>query len=367
MMSFYQVIRNYDRHVINEKIHDVNNGDVERVLAKESISMDDFLVLISPVASNFLEEMAIKARNITLRHFGKAIVLYAPLYLANYCVNSCLYCGFNVSNHLDRRKLKVEEVTTEAESISKNGIRHILLLTGESSKHSSVDYIKACAREASEFFTSISIEVYPLEEADYRMLSENGVDGLTVYQEVYDEDVYKVMHPGGPKKNYLYRLDAPERGCRGGMRSVGIGALLGLGEWRTEAFYTALHANYLTKKYTNVEISVSLPRMRPHTGAFEVPCPVNDREFVQIMLAFRLFLNHVGITISTRERSQFRDNLVGLGVTRMSAGSVTEVGGYSNLQGDGQFKISDERSVEDIRQMLYNKGFQPVFKDWQYI
>lgn len=261
----------------------------------------------------------------------------------------------------------MEELKIEAKAISQKGIRHILILTGESRKHSSVDYIKDCVRVMSEYFTSISIEVYPLKEEEYRLLVNSGVDGLTIYQEVYDEDVYKIMHPSGPKKDYRYRLDTPERGCRSGMRSVGIGALMGLANWRTEAFYTVLHAYYLTNKYPDVEISISIPRMRPHTGNFEVPSPVSDRDFVQILLAARLLLRHVGITVSTRERSSFRDNLVGLGVTRMSAGSVTEVGGYNEKRGDGQFEISDDRSVEDIRQMLYSKGFQPVFKDWQYI
>ncbi|NJD04029.1 MAG: 2-iminoacetate synthase ThiH [Ruminiclostridium sp.] len=366
-MSFYDVIQEYDKFALNREIQKADTEDVKRALSKESLLIQDFAVLVSPAASLCLEEMAKKAQHITLQHFGKAVVLYAPIYLANYCVNHCVYCGFNSKNILSRRKLSLDELSREAESLSQRGIKHILLLTGESRKHSPVRYIENCVREAGKYFSSISLEVYPLEEDDYRMLAETGADGLTVYQEIYDRDVYAVMHPAGPKKNYRFRLDTPERGCRGGMRSVGIGALLGLGDWRTEAFYTALHAYYLTKKYPDVEISVSLPRMRPHAGSFPVQCPVNDKEFVQIMLAFRLLLPHIGITISTRERADFRDNLIGLGVTRMSAGSVTEVGGYSNKRGDGQFEVSDERSVEEIRQMLYRKGYQPVFKDWQYI
>lgn len=367
MMSFYDVIQNADKGQMKSILHETKIGDVKRVLAKESITPEELLVLLSPAAAGCLEEMAVKAKDITLRHFGRAMILYAPLYLANYCVNNCLYCGFNVHNRLERRKLSIEEVAKESEAITQKSIKHILLLTGESRKHSSVEYMKECIKEAAKFFSSISIEVYPLEEDEYRELADNGCDGLTMYQEVYDEDVYKAMHPGGPKSNYRYRLDAPERGCKGGMRSVGLGALLGLGEWRTEAFYTAMHAYYLNKHYPDVEISVSLPRMRPHCGSFPVPHPVNDREFVQIMLAFRLFLPYAGITVSTRERPDFRDNLIGIGITRMSAGSVTEVGGYRNKKGDGQFEISDDRSVEEIRQMLYSKGYQPVFKDWQCI
>jgi len=366
-MSFYDVLQKYEQNTVLERIQSVSKREVEVVLSKESFSIDDYFVLISPAASGFLEEMARKAHRITLQHFGRVMVLYAPLYLANYCVNSCLYCGFNVHNGLDRRKLTMEELKIEAKAISQMGIRHILILTGESRKHSSVDYIMECVRVISEYFTSVSIEVYPLEEEEYMLLVNSGVDGLTIYQEVYDEGVYKIMHPSGPKKDYRYRLDTPERGCRSGMRSVGIGALMGLANWRAEAFYTVLHAHYLTSKYPEVEISISIPRMRPHTGNFQVPSPVSDRDFVQILLAARLFLKHVGITVSTRERSSFRDNLIGLGVTRMSAGSVTEVGGYNEKRGDGQFEISDDRSVEDIRQMLYSKGFQPVFKDWQFI
>lgn len=366
-MSFYDAIRKFDKEMLEHKIQSATIADVQRTLGKESSGMEDFCTLISPAAAHCLEEMARKAQQITLRHFGKAVTLYAPLYLANYCVNNCLYCGFNVHNALDRKRLTLEELSREAENIARTGIRHILLLTGESRKQSPIEYIKDCVREAAKYFTSISLEIYPLEEEEYRLLIESGVDGLTVYQEVYDEETYRVMHPAGPKKDYRYRLDTPERGCRAGMRSVGIGALLGLGYWRSEAFYTALHAQYLTRNYPEVEIGISLPRMRPHGGGFPVPHPVNDRELVQILLAFRILLQHVGITISTREGAGFRDHLVGIGVTRMSAGSVTEVGGYSSKKGDGQFEVSDERSVEEVRQMLYQKGYQPVFKDWQYI
>ncbi|MDP4180399.1 MAG: 2-iminoacetate synthase ThiH [Bacillota bacterium] len=366
-MSFYDVLQKYDKNVVMQKIQSVKAEDVTRVLAKESYSPEDYMVLISPAASVYLEEMARKAQQITLQHFGRSVVLYAPLYLANYCVNNCLYCGFNVHNKIERRKLGLKELVAEAKSLSSTGIRHILLLTGESKKHSPVEYIKDCVKVVSEFFSSVSIEVYPLEEEEYRLLVENGVDGLTIYQEVYDEKVYEIMHPGGPKRDFKFRLETPERGCKSGMRSVGVGALMGLADWRSEAFFTALHAYYLTNKYPEVDISLSIPRMRPHAGSFEVPSPVDDRAFVQILLAARLFLRHVGITISTREKSYFRDNLIGLGVTKMSAGSATEVGGYVEKRGDGQFEISDDRSVEEIRQMLYSKGFQPVFKDWQYI
>jgi 2-iminoacetate synthase len=223
-------------------------------------------------------------------------------------------------------------------------------------------------RSFKKYFTSISIEVYPLEKEEYGELVEAGVDGLTLYQEVYDEDVYHEVHLSGPKKNYLYRLDAPERACMAGIRSVNIGALLGLNQWKTEAFFTGLHADYLQSKYPETEISVSLPRLRPHAGSFQPKSIVSDRDLVQIMLALRLFLPRAGITVSTRERSQFRDNLIGLGVTKMSAGSSTEVGGHSDEnKSTGQFSISDTRSVEEMREIIYQKGYQPVFKDWMMI
>lgn len=366
-MSFYDLIQHYRGQNLSEYLYGFTDRDILRVLCKNRLSPEDFLALISPAAAGHLEKMAVKAHELTIRHFGKAIVLFAPMYIANYCVNQCVYCSFNHQNQLERKRLSIEEFQQEAIKISASGIRHILLLTGESRTESSPEYIEEIVTEAKRYFSSITLEIYPLSRDEYESLIYSGADGLTIYQEVYDENVYKLMHPFGPKRNYRYRLDTPERACMAGMRTVGIGALLGLGEWRTEAFFTALHAQYLSHKYPDVELSISLPRIRPHTGSFDIPYAIGDREFVQIMLAFRLFLPHVGITISTRERAEFRDNLLGLGVTRMSAGSITAVGGYSNKNGNGQFQVSDGRSVDEVRQMLYQKGYQPVFKDWQYI
>ncbi|ADY55952.1 tyrosine lyase ThiH [Syntrophobotulus glycolicus DSM 8271] len=366
-MSFYDDLQELDQQSLHKKILTADEEAVNRALSKENLSLDDYAALLSPAAGGYLEQMAKKAQEITFRHFGKVVILFAPIYLANYCVNQCLYCGFNVHNRIGRGKLNTLDVARESKTVAGRGIKNILLLTGESRQHSGVEYIKECVQEARKYFPFVSLEVYPLDVEEYQQLTESGVDGLTLFQEAYDEDTYKMMHPGGPKSNYRYRLEAPERGCQGGIRSMGIGALLGLHHWRTEAFFTALHANFLMKNYPDVEVSVSLPRMRPHTGSFQVPSPVNDKDFVQIMLALRLFLPNVGITISTRERPEFRDNLIGIGLTRMSAGAVTEVGGYSEKKGDGQFDVSDSRSVEEIRQMLYQKGFQPVFKDWQNI
>lgn len=312
--------------------------------------------------------MAQRANELTLQHFGRTIQLYTPLYLANYCANHCVYCSFAVRNHLPRKKLTLEQVKAEAKAITATGLRHILILTGESSVHSSVDYIADCVQVLKKYFDSITIEVYPLDTPDYQRLVAAGVDGLTIYQEVYQEEVYAELHPRGPKRNYRYRLDGPERGCQAKMRSVGIGALLGLSDWRQEAFFTGVHADYLQNKYLDTEISVSVPRIRPNVGHFTPQVDVTDRDLVQAILAYRLFMPRAGITISTRERAELRNNLINLGVTKMSAGVSTEVGGHTDdddSTGTSQFEISDGRSVAEIKSMLIKNGFQPVFKDWQ--
>ncbi len=367
-MSFYDKYIDYKDFNFGDYFANVTDEYILRILDKDRISELEFLALLSDKAGKHLEAMAQKSKRLTLQHFGKVILLYTPIYVANYCVNQCVYCGFNISNDISRKKLTLEEVEKEARIISATGLRHILLLTGESKVHSSVEYIKECVMILKQYFRSISIEVYPLETNEYEELVNAEVDGFTMYQEVYNEDIYKELHLKGPKMNYRFRLDAPERACIAKMRSVNVGALLGLDDWTKEAFYTGLHADYLQNKYADTEISVSIPRMRPHSGEFQPKVNVDDRSLVQIMLAFRLFMPRVGITVSTRECSQFRDNLIGLGVTKMSAGSSTEVGGHAlSSKSEGQFDISDTRSVEEMRELIYSKGYQPVFKDWQAI
>ncbi|KUO65796.1 MAG: thiamine biosynthesis protein ThiH [Gracilibacter sp. BRH_c7a] len=367
-MSFYDIYKNYAKLDIKDFFSRIGEEQILRIIGKERLSAEEFLVLLSPVARKYLEHMARKANEITQGHFGKVIFLYAPMYLANYCVNRCVYCGFNIDHGIARKKLTMKEVEEESRSISAQGIRHILLLTGESRKYSPVSYLKECIEVMRNYFTSISLEVYPLETWEYAELIIAGADGLTIYQEVYDEKIYDEVHLAGPKKNYRYRLDAPERACQAGMRTVNIGALLGLEDWRQEAFFTGLHADYLQNKYLNTEISLSLPRLRPEIGGFQPKHDVDDASLVQIMLAFRLFLPRAGITISTRERAELRDNLIGLGVTRMSAGSSTEVGGYASKdKTEGQFEVSDDRTIKEITKLIYQKGYQPVFKDWQCI
>lgn len=365
-MSFYHKLKEYENFDFEDYLQSVTSEDIERVLSKESLNEKDFLTLLSPKAENYLEAMAQKASKLSLKNFGKTVVLYTPMYLANYCENKCIYCGYNAENHIKRKKLTLEEVEEEAKAIYAEGIRHILILTGESRYHSSVSYIKNCVNILKKYFSSISIEVYALEEEEYRELTKAGVDGLTIYQEVYNEEVYKKVHIKGPKRDFRYRLEAPERACRVGIRSLGVGALLGLHNFRSEAFYSALHAYYIQQNYPHVELCMSFPRIRPHAGSAIEIHDVNDTNIVQIMLAYKIFLPRAGINITTREREEFRDNLLSLGITKISAGVSTEVGGHSKgIKGEAQFDIADNRSVDEVRDMIIKKGFNPVFKDWQ--
>ena len=367
-MSFYTELQRCNIVDLTGFLDSIGPREIKRILAKHSLSLLDYLALLSPGAEDFLEEMAWRAHRLTLRHFGRVIMLYTPLYLANHCVNSCLYCGFRTQNTLARSILTPAQLEAEARVIAATGLKHILILTGESRQHSPVSYIKDCVRLLKKYFTSITIEIYPLKEFEYAELILEGVDGLTIYQEVYDEEVYAEVHPAGPKRDYRFRLNAPERACRAGIRTVNVGALLGLQQWRSEAFYTGLHASYLQQKFPSVEVSISPPRLRPHFGGFQPREAVTDRNLVQYMLAFRLYMPRGGITLSTRERPELRDHLVKLGVTRMSAGSCTAVGGRTNGENaTGQFEISDERDVAAVARMIYDLGYQPVYKDWQRI
>ncbi len=366
MMSFYEVCQRYGKFDFDSFFKQVTDAGIKRIIAKNRLTETDYLALLSPRAEKHLEEMAQKAHRLTVQNFGRVIFLFTPMYLANYCVNQCVYCGFNIHNKLERKKLTLAEVEREAKIIAATGLKHILILTGESRRESPVSYIRECVEVLKKYFTSISIEVYPLEENEYAELVSVGVDGFTMFQEVYNEEAYAQFHPGGPKRNYRFRLEAPERACRAGMRTVNVGALLGLHQWRTEAFLTGLHADYLQNTFPDVEISVSPPRMRPQLGGFPPKVEVGDKNLVQYILAFRLFMPRGGVTISTREPSELRDHLVRLGATKMSAGSSTAVGGHSaSCAQTGQFEISDTRSVMEMAKMLYAQDYQPVYKDWQ--
>lgn len=364
---FYEYYVSWRDKLINYPKRLFQAADVERALSRERLDEVDLLALLSPAAEPYLEEMAQKAHWLTVRNFGRTISLFTPLYLANYCGNQCAYCSYNAYNQIQRRKLNLEEVQKEGKAIAETGLQHLLLLTGESRQKSGPDYIKDCVKVLRPYFVSIGIEVYPLEEEEYRMLYEAGVDAFTMFQEAYDQEVYAAVHLAGPKRNHRYRLDAPERACGAGIPSVNIGALLGLAEWRNETFFTALHAEYLQKNYPGVELAISVPRLRPHVGTFQpTSSTVTDAVLVQIILAYRLFLPRVGITLSTRESPELREALLPLGITKMSAGSLTSVGGYSDETeaGSSQFEIADDRPVGEIVALLRDKGYQPNFCDW---
>lgn len=380
-MSFYEHYRTLADYDLEGFWSEVSDQRISRILQQDRLDRWDYLALLSPRAADHLEAMAQKAQRLTAQNFGRVMVLFTPMYVADHCTNACSYCGFSVHNRFPRSKLTLDQVEAEGRLLAATGLRHLLILTGESRRVAPVEYIRACATVLSRHFSSIGVEVYPLEEGEYRELVAAGVDSLTIYQEVYDEVLYDAVHVSGPKKNYRFRLDTPERGCRAGMRSVSVGALVGLGPWRREAFFTGVHAAYLQDAFPEVELSVSFPRLRPHRGEEPTGNPAGgptshldnnraddraeDRELVQMMLALRLFLPRCGITISTREAPALRDNLVGLGVTRMSAGSCTAVGArLAGDRGDPQFEIQDDRSVAEIRAMLMRRGYKPVFKDW---
>ena len=366
-MSFYEKLERLEQYPFEQLWKDYTDEDVRRALAKEKLEEADLLALLSPAASPLLEELAQKAQRLTRAHFGHAMQLFTPMYLADFCVNHCTYCSFSSIYDFPRKKLSLEEVRQEAETIAATGLRHILILTGESRRDNPVSYIKDCVKVLREYFSSISIEINPLSTAEYQELLEAGVDGLTLYQEVYHQETYRELHVKGPKRNYRNRLDAPERGCKAGFRAVNIGALLGMHDWRQEAFLSAMHARYLQDRYSDCEISLSTPRFRPYLGEFNPESDVSDRALVQIILAYRLFLPRSGITLSTREPAHLRDHFIHLGITKMSAGVSTEVGGHTSEGGTPQFEISDSRTVREITDMLYNNSFQPVFKDWDIL
>lgn len=367
-MSFFNIINDYESFDFGTYFQKITDRDIEKSLSKEKLTTFDFLNLLSDNAENHLEFMAQKAYKITRQYFGKTIQLYVPLYISNYCSNECVYCGFKESNNILREKLSLEEIEKEAKKISKTGMKHILLLTGEAPKITPIDYLKEAVRICKKYFSSISIEIFPMEKEEYSILRNEGVDGLTIYQEVYDKAIYKEVHKKGKKADYAFRLDTAERGAKAGFRQINIGTLFGLGECKKEAFFSGLHAEYLERKYLDTEFSLSLPRINPAEGDFQSNFPLNDKKMVQFMLAFRLFLPNTGINISTRESEEFRNNILPLGVTKFSAGSKTSVGGYEKEDcGTSQFSISDTRQAEEIIRYLKEKGYQPIFKDWEVL
>lgn len=370
MKDFSKTLAMWPKQLRTERTAKATRQDVLNSLAKSDAGLadpNDFLILLSVEAAGLLEEMAQVAHNLTIRNFGKAVNIFTPLYISDICQNQCRYCGFNAKNKQKRRHLKVEEAIQEGFAIADLGFQHILLLTGDARKLSSPQYIANVAAGIKARFASVGIEVYSMSQEEYEFLIAAGVDSMTMFQETYDPELYAWLHPVGPKRDYLFRLNAPERAARAGMRSIGLGALLGLSPFVEDAFASGLHAWWLQKNFPEVEISVSIPRICPHEGEFEVSHAVDDRQLAQYVMALRCFLPRAGITCSSRESAFMRDHLIPLGVTRVSAGVSTAVGGRAteDLHNPGQFEISDRRSLDEMIHDLSNNGYQAVLKDWE--
>ena len=345
--------------------------DVKEALAAETCSVDNFKALLSPAALPFLEEIAQKAQKETRKHFGNSVAIFTPLYIANYCENYCVYCGFNCHNKIKRAQLNAEEIEKEMQAIAETGLEEVLILTGESPNKSSVEYIGEACKIAKKYFKLIGLEVYPMDSKDYAYLHECGADFVTVFQETYNSDKYKTLHLGGRKRIFPYRLNAQERAIMGGMRGVGFAALLGLDDFRKDAFATGYHAYLLQRKYPHAEIAFSCPRLRPIINNDRInPKDVHEPQLLQVVCAYRLFMPFASITVSTRECERVRDNLVNIAATKISAGVSTGIGSHVDDiedKGDDQFEISDGRSVDEVFNALKDHGLQPVMNDYIYL
>lgn len=352
------------------RAEDYTASDVIRAIESDRCSLEDFKALLSPAAEPFLEQIARKARLETRKHFGNSAYFFTPIYISNYCENYCIYCGFNCHNKIKRAKLSMEEIHDEMKAIAETGLEEILILTGESRKASDVKYIGEACKIAKKYFKNIGIEVYPMNSDEYRYLRECGADYVTVFQETYNSDKYETLHLAGHKRIFPYRFNAQERALMGGMRGVAFAALLGLDDFRKDALGTGMHAYLIQRKYPWAEISISCPRLRPIINNASInPKDVHEKQLLQIMCAYRIFLPFAGMTISTRERAEFRDNVVGLAATKISAGVSTGIGSHSESEdkGDAQFEIADTRGLEEIYESLKKRGIQPVMNDYVYV
>ncbi|MDD5832292.1 MAG: 2-iminoacetate synthase ThiH [Clostridiales bacterium] len=350
--------------------------DVCRALESDRCTIEDFKALLSPAAAPFLERMAARAKLETGKHFGNTVYIFTPLYIANYCENYCIYCGFNCYNNIRRKKLNTEEIEHEMKVIADSGIEEILMLTGESRSMSDVKYIGEACKLASRYFRNVGLEIYPVNSDEYRYLHECGADYITVFQETYDSDKYETLHLMGHKRVFPYRFEAQERALMGGMRGVGFSALLGLSDFRKDALATALHVYYLQRKYPHAEFSLSCPRLRPIINNDKItPQDVHEKELCQILCAYRIFLPFAGITVSSREQKHFRDGIVKIAATKVSAGVSTGIGDHEDKYqgkdaenaGDEQFEISDDRSFDEMYKDISSEGLQPVLNDYVYV
>jgi len=365
-VSFLEAISKVDTATIARCIDSASDADVDRALARKQASFDDILALLSPAAAHRLEELAERSAALTRMRFGCTMTLYAPLYVSNECVNACVYCGFSRRLQIPRTTLDVEAVVREADVLRSQGFRHVLLVSGENPRSVDLRYLLAVVRAIRTHFHAISIETGPFDTNGYALVAKAGVDGLALYQETYLAHVYRAMHPVGPKSRFDRRIEAIECGGQAGFRSLGIGALLGLSPFRVEMALLALHARYLSQRFWKSRIAVSFPRIRPTPGGFSPPHPLDDRDLVQSVCAMRLALPDADLVLSTREPPHLRDGLMSLGITRMSAGSRTNPGGYASehSRSGRQFAIEDDRSPAEIARVLSQKGLEPLWKDF---
>ncbi len=351
--------------------------DVKAALEHNTCTIEDFKALLSPAAEPFLEQMAERARLETSKHFGNTVYLFTPLYIANYCENYCVYCGFNCYNHIRRMKLNMEQIEKEMKVIADSGMEEILILTGESRGQSNVEYIGEACKLARKYFRMVGLEIYPVNTDEYKLLHECGADYVTVFQETYDTDKYEKLHLLGHKRVWPYRFDAQERALRGGMRGVAFSALLGLSDFRKDALTSALHVYYLQRKYPHAEMSLSCPRLRPIINNDKInPLDVHEKQLCQVLCAYRIFLPYVGITVSSRESAEFRNGIVKIAATKVSAGVSTGIGDHESkytgkeseaVQGDEQFEIDDNRSLDKMYKDITDEGLQPVLNDYLYV
>lgn len=390
-VSFVSEFNSLPFDSLHKRANTSTAADAKAALTKSKLTISDFASLISPGADELLETLCARSQGLTRQRFGKVIRLFAPLYLSNECINNCRYCGFSRDNAILRVTLSVDEVMREAKALKEQGFRNFLLVAGEHPKFVSGNYLKDCIAALHQDVPSISLELGPMETNEYKPLVDAGADGLVVYQETYDRKIYGDMHTAGPKRDFDWRLETPERAYAAGFRRLGIGALYGLADWRYEALAVAAHAEYLLKTCWKAQLTISLPRLRPCAGEFQPLNVMSDRQMVQLVCALRLFLPDAGLVLSTREPAKLRDGLIPLGITMISAGSHTEPGGYTGAgkenihqtvrgriveagssewastgatRATGQFNIADERSPAEIAQLLQRLGYEPVWKDW---
>lgn len=376
-MEYMEGMEQIDSDIMDIVITEMNNynynafteEDVKKALLKDVLSPDDFKALLSPVAMPFLEEMAQRAQIDTRKHFGNSVYMFTPLYIANYCENYCIYCGFNCKNKIKRAMLNPQQIDEEMKIIAETGLQEILILTGESRAKSDVKYIGESCRIASKYFKVVGVEVYPMNSDEYSYLHSCGVDFVTVFQETYNSDKYETLHLAGHKRVFPYRFNAQERAIKGGIRGVGFAALLGLNDFRKDAFATGYHAYLLQRKYPHAEIAFSCPRLRPIINNDKInPKDVHEPQLLQIICAYRIFMPFANITISSRECARFRDNIIQIAATKISAGVNVGIGAHSGEQkGDEQFEIDDGRSVKEMYDMIKSRGMQPVMSDYIYV